>query len=119
VITPVTEYIQVSTTVNSKATANKIARKLLDERLASCVQVLGPIDSHYWWKGRIERAREWTCFIKARASHYRKIEATIKRLHPYEVPEILAFRVLHGQADYLRWIEEETRPKPKVVAIRG
>ncbi len=52
-----TEFIQVSTTVNSKEGADKIARKLLDERLASCVQVLGPIHSNYWWKGKIERAR--------------------------------------------------------------
>src|SRR2546425_11616661 len=52
-----TEFIQVSTTVNSKEGADKIARKLLDERLASCVQVLGPIHSNYWWKGKIDRAR--------------------------------------------------------------
>jgi periplasmic divalent cation tolerance protein len=61
-----TEFIQVSTTVNNKQEAEKIARKLLDERLASCVQVLGPINSKYWWRGKIDRAREWICLIKAR-----------------------------------------------------
>jgi periplasmic divalent cation tolerance protein len=109
----VTEFIQVSTTVSSNATANKIVRKLLAERPASCVQVLGPIHSNYWWKGRIERAREWVCFIKARASDYRRIEDSINKIHPYEVPEILAFPVIRGNADYLNWIRKETARKPK------
>jgi len=85
-----TEFIQVSTTVNSKEGADKIARKLLDERLASCVQVLGPIHSNYWWKGRIDRVREWICLIKSRADDYSRIEASIRGMHPYDVPEILA-----------------------------
>jgi periplasmic divalent cation tolerance protein len=114
-----TEFIQVSTTVNSKETANRIVRKLLDERLASCVQVLGPVHSNYWWKGRIERAREWICLIKARAEDYRKIEAAIKKLHPYETPEILAFSVLYGLTDYLRWIRNETDRTPKLQTMRG
>ncbi|HEX9197126.1 MAG TPA: divalent-cation tolerance protein CutA [Candidatus Bathyarchaeia archaeon] len=108
-----TEFIQVSTTVNSKERADKIASKLLDERAASCVQVLGPIQSTYWWKGRIERAREWICFIKARADDYRRIEAFIRKIHPYDAPEILAFPVLRGNADYLNWIKRETARKPK------
>src|SRR5216117_3005966 len=103
-----TEFIQVSTAVDSKERANKIARRLLDERVASCVQVLGPIKSTYWWRGRIERAREWICFIKARADDYPSIEASIKKIHPYDIPEILAFPVLRGNAEYLNWIRNET-----------
>ncbi len=87
-----TEFIQVSTTVNSKK-ADKIARKLLDERFASCVQVLGPIHSKYWWKGRIDRVREWICLINSRADDYSRIEASIRGMHPYDVPEILALPV--------------------------
>ncbi len=113
-----TEFIQVSTAVDSKERANKIARRLLDERVASCVQVLGPIQSKYWWRGRIERAREWICFIKARTDDYWRIEAFIKKVHPYDVPEILAFPVLHGNADYLNWIRNETARKPKLRTIR-
>src|ERR1700756_4295791 len=71
---PMTEFIQVSTTVNNKQEAEKIVRKLLDERLASCVQVLGPINSKYWWRGKIDRAREWICLIKARTKDYSRIE---------------------------------------------
>ncbi|SRR6266540_7477569 len=105
------EFIQVSTTVNSKKKADKIAHRLLDERVASCVQVLGPIQSSYWWKGRIERTKEWICFIKARAGDYRRIEASIKKVHPYDVPEILALPVLRGDAGYLNWIKNETAPR--------
>ena len=110
---PLTEFVQVSTAVDNTERANKIARRLLDERVASCVQVLGPINSTYWWRGRIERAREWICFIKARADDYWRIEASIKKVHPYDVPEILAFPVLRGNADYLKWIKLETARKPK------
>jgi periplasmic divalent cation tolerance protein len=107
----VTEFIQVSTTVNSKKGANRIARKLLNERVAACVQVFGPIQSRYWWKGRIELAKEWICFIKSKASDYPRIEASIRKAHPYDVPEILALPVLRGNASYLRWIRNETAPK--------
>ena len=72
-----------------------------------------PMQSSYWWKGRIERTKEWMCFIKARAIDYRRIEASIKKVHPYDVPEILAFPVLRGNADYLKWIKLETARKPK------
>ncbi len=114
-----TEFIQVSTSVDSEERADKIARRLLDERVASCVQVLGPIQSQYWWNGRNERAREWICFIKARARDYRRIEASIKKVHPYDAPEILAFPVLRGNAEYLNWIKRETARKPKPGTTRG
>ena len=114
-----TEFIQVSTTVNTKETANKIARKLLDERVASCVQVLGPVNSNYWWKGRIERAKEWICLVKARANDFRRIEASIRKVHPYDVPEILAIPVLRGNTDYLNWIRKETARKPKAGRMRS
>ena len=102
------DFIQVCTSVDREAVANRIEKKLLAERLASCVQVFGPINSSYWRNGKIERAREWTCLIKARASDYRKIEVAIRRVHPYDVPEILAFPVLYGNSNYLKWIRKET-----------
>ncbi len=107
----VTEFIQVSGTVNSKEIANRIARKLLDERVTSCVQVLGPIHSNYWWKGKVDRAREWICLIKARTNDYSRIETSIKSVHPYDVPEILALPVLRGNTDFLNWIRKETTRK--------
>ena len=100
--------IQVFTTTNSRKNANEIVKTLLAKRLASCVQIIGPINSTYWWKGRLEDAKEWLCLIKASAKDYRLIEANIKKVHPYDVPEILAVPVLEGNIDYLRWVRKET-----------
>ena len=102
------EYIQVVTTTGSPDLASKIAQTLLESRAAACVQVLGPVQSKYWWKGKIEEAEEWVCMIKARAVDYDRIEALISEAHSYEVPEILAFPVQQGNRDYLEWVEAET-----------
>ena len=106
-------FIQVSTTVNDRRVADKIAKILLKKRLSSCVQILGPIASSYWWNGRTERAKEWLCLVKARSGDYPEIESAIKKIHPYQVPEILALPILNGNPDYLRWIRTETNRRPK------
>jgi periplasmic divalent cation tolerance protein len=102
------KFIQVSTTVDSRRTANAISKELLKRRFASCVQIVGPVSSHYWWKGKIHQSREWLCFIKAQASDYRIIEAIIEEIHPYDIPEIIALPIFFGQSDYLNWIRVET-----------
>lgn len=102
------EYVQIFATVDSRENAKRIAEKLLSDRLASCVQIIGPVSSAYWWKGRIEEATEWLCLAKSKAEDYEKIEAGIKSVHPYEVPEIVVTPISGGNVDYLRWIEEET-----------
>lgn len=102
------EYIQVLTTVDDENKANAIAKELLEKRAAACVQVLGPITSSYWWKDRIEQAKEWICLAKCKTEDYEKIQAVIKSVHPYEVPEILAVPVSLGNPDYLKWIREAT-----------
>ena len=112
-MSPTSEFIQVSTTVKSKEKADKIAETLLTERVAGCVQILGPIKSAYWWQGRIEHAREWICFIKTKASDYERIESSIKRMHDYDVPEIIALPILRGNPDYLDWIRRETHQKSR------
>jgi len=101
-------YIQVSTTVAKAADARAIARALVTRRLAACVQVSGPITSTYWWRGNIETAREWLCVAKTRRSLYAKVEAAIKELHPYEVPEIVATPITAASAEYLAWLDAET-----------
>ena len=102
------EFIQVVTSIDSEGKAEEIARKLLEERLAACVQVLGPVRSRYWWEGKIEEAEEWLCLIKARATGYAAIESLIKKIHPYEVPEILVFPITGGNPQYLDWLRQET-----------
>ena len=100
-------YIQVVTTAGEKRDAEKIARTLVENKLAACVQILGPIISTYRWKGSIETAEEWQCVIKSRKSLYNDIEKAIKSVHPYEVPEIIATAIAAGSGDYLDWLQGE------------
>lgn len=101
-----TEYVQIVTTVESKEGARKITKKLLEKRLAACVQILGPITSTYWWRGKIEEAEEWLCLIKSKTDLYEEIERAIHELHTYETPEVLALPVVTGSKTYLDWLRE-------------
>jgi len=111
--------IQVVTTTSSREEAERIARALVEGRLAACVQVLGPITSTYRWEGAIETGQEWRCEAKTRAELFGEIEQAIRRLHSYQVPEILAVPVAAGSADYLGWLDAEVkRPKQNDEAQR-
>lgn len=101
------EYVQVVTTVPSEKEGERIAMALLEKRLAGCVQIIGPIKSSYWWQGKIECSSEWLCVAKAERKLFAQIEETIKALHSYEVPEILAVPIVEGSEDYLRWLREQ------------
>ncbi|MGA2058997.1 MAG: divalent-cation tolerance protein CutA [Thermoguttaceae bacterium] len=103
------DYIQVLTTTESRDVAESIGRTLVDQRLAACVQIVGPITSIYRWQGKINTAQEWQCWAKTRSELYGRIEETIRRLHPYQVPEILAMPVTAGSPDYLAWLADETK----------
>ncbi len=102
------DFIQVTTTASSKDEAEKIARALLEKRLAACVQVVGPIESHYWWNGNIEQAGEWLCIIKTLRDKFSAVESAIRANHSYEVPEIVACPIEGGSEPYLRWLRNET-----------
>lgn len=101
-------FIQVTTTASTKDEAAKIAAALLEQRLAACVQVVGPIESHYWWKGKIERSGEWLCIIKTVRKRYPAVESAILANHSYEVPEIVACPIEGGSELYLDWLHRET-----------
>jgi len=103
------EHIQVLTTTASREDAERIARVLVEERLAACVQVLGPISSTYRWQGAIETSQEWLCLAKSRRNLYEAIEKAIRGVHPYQVPEILAVPIVAGSADYLAWLDQEVK----------
>ena len=104
-----TDYIQVITTTATHDEAEIIARALVEERLAACTQIVGPITSIYRWEGQIETSQEYQCWAKSRVELFAQIEAAIHRLHPYQVPEILAIPVLEGSDDYLKWLEGEVK----------
>lgn len=105
------EYMQVITTCDQKEAAQMIARTLLEKRLAGCVQVLGPLGSMYWWQGSLETAEEWLCLIKSKSTLYAEIEKTIKKIHPYALPEIIALPIFKGSKDYLAWLAGELEQK--------
>lgn len=103
------EYIEVRTTIDKKDVAVEIARMLVERRLASCVQILGPIESTYWWRDKIDTTEEWLLTIKTKKDVYFELEDAIKNNHPYEVPEIIATQIVDGNSDYLKWISDEVR----------
>ena len=106
-----TEFIQIVTTVETAADAERIANALLTQRLAACVQIVGPITSRYWWQGTIEQATEYQCLIKSRQELFAAVEAAIVAVHPYRIPEILAIPVTAGGTGYLAWLTAELRPE--------
>jgi len=98
----------VITNAPDREVALKIAHALIERKLAACVNVLAECSSVYRWRGKIETAAEVPLLIKTRAAIYADVEAAIKSLHPYELPEIIAVGVEHGSADYLNWVNVET-----------
>lgn len=102
-----TDYIQVVTTVENKEDADKIARSLVERRLAACVQILGPVTSYFHWQGKLDTAAEFLCLIKSREDLFAELEKEITGLHPYEVPEILAMPISRGGKDYMNWMAAE------------
>ena len=102
------EVVIVLTNLPDRAAAVKLAQELVARRLAACVNVLAECASIYRWKGGIENAAEVPVLIKTRAGRYAEVEAAIRELHPYELPEIIAVPVRHGLDAYLQWVADET-----------
>jgi periplasmic divalent cation tolerance protein len=100
---------QVTTTLPDQGAAERVATRLVQERLAACAQVLGPVRSTYWWAGKIEQADEWYCHLKTTLARLPRLQTRLRELHPYEVPEIIAVPILQGNPDYLKWIQEAVR----------
>jgi periplasmic divalent cation tolerance protein len=99
------EYFQVFTSTEKKEDAEKIAQVLVKERLAGCVQIIGTTSSIYTWKDKVEKAEEWMCLIKSEKHLYLELEKTIKKIHPYETPEITAVPIVAGRKEYLGWLD--------------
>jgi len=104
-----TEVVIILTTVPDAERGDAIARQLVEERLAACVNVCAAMTSFYRWKGTVERADEHQLVIKADRGRVPTIEARVRELHPYELPEFLVLPVLAGAKSYLDWVVEESR----------
>jgi len=81
-----------------------IARALIENRFAACVQVLPEASSYYWWKGKVEHDTEVVLLVKTLASRLPDIEFLLKEIHPYEVPELVFFPFAGGSSSYLKWL---------------
>jgi len=86
-----------------------MARTLVEKRLAACVQIVGPIESTYRWKGQVETAEEWLCLIKSTRERWQELEGAIRELHEYETPEVIALPIVAGSASYLEWLQQEVK----------
>ncbi len=102
-----TSAIVVLVTCPPKA-AEKIAREVLEQRLAACVNTVETVRSRYWWKGKIDAVNESLLLIKTETRLFKSLERVIKSPHPYEVPEIIALSIAGGSQTYLDWISKET-----------
>ena len=109
-ITAPTRLVQVAISVPALRVGQSIAHAALGAHLAACVQILGPMTSHYLWKGREETARERLLLIKTHRSCVAPLARLVRTLHPYEIPEIVVLPIIAADAAYARWVEQEVRP---------
>lgn len=100
----------VLTNLPDAATARTLATRLIENRLAACVNILAPCQSVYRWQGKVEAAAEVPLLIKTTAARYSELEAAIRAGHPYELPEIIAVPLSRGLPEYLGWVVAETQP---------
>jgi len=103
------EILLVITNLPDETSAARLARHLIDERAAACVNQLAPCTSTYRWQGNIESATEVPLLIKTTRAAYPRLEKLIRVAHPYELPEIIAVPVTAGLPAYLSWIDNETK----------
>ena len=85
--------------------AERLARSLVEQRLAACVNVLPGVTSHYWWQGRIETAEEYLLLIKSSRESFDQLRSVLEHAHSYEIPEVIALPVVDGAVNYLNWID--------------
>ena len=98
----------VLSTAPDEASARKLARGLLEAHLAACVNLLPAVQSMYWWQGQLQEASEWLLLIKTTSARFSDLQARLREIHPYEVPECIALDISAGLPDYLRWLSQET-----------
>lgn len=103
------KYIIVLTTALSKKEAEKISEILLKKKLCACVNIIEGVNSIFWWKGKLDKAKEKLLVIKTKKSFFKKIEKEILKNHSYDVPEIIAISIVAGNKNYLEWIDKSIK----------
>lgn len=105
---PKDDYIIVFNTCDSDETAASIAKTLVSNKLAACVNIVNGIESVYQWQGEIEHSKEKLLIIKTRQSLFLQVQNAIRESHNYELPEIIAVPICSGEQNYLNWIQSAT-----------
>lgn len=100
--------ILIQNTCPDKGTAERLAKSLVEKKLAACVSIVALEKSFYRWKGKIEEEKEWLLLIKTKERLFQRVEVHIKANHPHDVPEIIGFKVNKGDNSYLSWIKRNT-----------
>jgi periplasmic divalent cation tolerance protein len=103
------DYIIVFITAGDGEEAGRIGRRLLEERLAACVNTIGGVESQFWWQGKLDKAREVALVVKTKAGLLPEIIESVKKAHSYELPEIIALPIVGGSREYLDWIDSVVR----------
>ena len=99
------DRIVVLITTGNEEEGRKIAELLVNQRKAACVNTVSRVDSLFWWEGKLDSARESLLIVKTKASLFPEIVELVKRVHSYEVPEIIALPIIAGSEDYLTWLD--------------
>lgn len=107
------EFIVVYVTVGSVAEGERLARALVQQRLAACVNRISAVRSTYRWQGQVEQGDEELLIIKSGKDLFPLIQQRVKELHSYSVPEIIALPIVDGSKDYLKWLDEQVLPESK------
>lgn len=102
-------YLVVLITTSCKKEAEKIARILLEDRLAACINIVEKLNSFFWWQGKIDKAEESLLIIKTKKALFSQLVKRVKTIHSYTVPEIIALPIVKGERNYLEWLDESLR----------
>jgi len=100
-------WMVVFITTESEEEAHRIAERLLDQRKAACVNIVPRVSSLFWWEGKLDSAQESLLIVKTRASVFPELVELVRKVHSYQVPEIIALPVIAGNEDCLKWIDSE------------
>jgi periplasmic divalent cation tolerance protein len=103
------DYAVVLTTTDSKESAEKIARGLVEQKLAACVNIVPGVESIYHWQDKVETSQEFLLLAKTRESKFDAVRDAVLELHHYEIPEIVLLKISDGSHDYLEWITKNLR----------